>query len=174
MTLSYILQLLLAFPGDSVVMNSFARQDTQRWQFNSLGWEDPRDEEMAIHSSDLAWKVSWAEEPGRLQSMRSQKTWIWVSETVYVFCTFFFNHFFRSHWGKNKIVFGTLKDSTPVLSLASSNISNNSCVLIGVVMNSFSSKVWILLTNTTKNKNRNHISHIIISLGNAFLMNVSF
>ena len=57
-TLSYILQLLLAFPGDSVVMNSFARQDTQRWQFNSLGWEDPGDEEMAIHSSDLAWKVS--------------------------------------------------------------------------------------------------------------------
>ena len=74
----------------------------------------------------------------------------------------FLNHFFRFHWGKKKIVFGTLKDSTPVLSLASSNISN-SCVLIGGVMNSFSSNVWLLLTNTTKNKNRNHLTYHYLS-----------
>ena len=38
----------------------------------SLGWEDPLDKEMATHSSILAWKISWTEEPGGLQSMGSQ------------------------------------------------------------------------------------------------------
>ena len=35
--------------------------------------EDPLEKEMAIHSSILAWEISWTEEPGRLQSMRSQR-----------------------------------------------------------------------------------------------------
>ena len=39
----------------------------------SLGWEDPLEKEMAIHSSTLAWKLPWTEEPGRLQSMGSQR-----------------------------------------------------------------------------------------------------
>ena len=39
----------------------------------SLGWEDPLDKEMATHSSTLAWKMPWMEEPGRLQSMGSQR-----------------------------------------------------------------------------------------------------
>ena len=39
----------------------------------SLGWEDPLEKEMATHSSTLAWKIPWTEEPGRLQSMRSQR-----------------------------------------------------------------------------------------------------
>ena len=38
----------------------------------SLGWEDPLEKEMATHSSILAWKIPWTEEPGRLQSMGSQ------------------------------------------------------------------------------------------------------
>ena len=38
-----------------------------------LGWEDPLEKEMAIHSSTIAWKIPWTEEPGRLQSMRSQR-----------------------------------------------------------------------------------------------------
>ena len=38
----------------------------------SLGWEDPLEKEMATHSSTLAWKIPWTEEPGRLQSMGSQ------------------------------------------------------------------------------------------------------
>ena len=38
----------------------------------SLGWEDPLEKEMAIHSSTTAWKTPWTEEPGRLQSMGSQ------------------------------------------------------------------------------------------------------
>ena len=39
----------------------------------SLGWEDPLEKEMAIHSSILAWKTPWMEEPHRLQSMWSQR-----------------------------------------------------------------------------------------------------
>ena len=38
----------------------------------SLGWEDPLEKEMATHSSTLAWKISWTEKAGRLQSMGSQ------------------------------------------------------------------------------------------------------
>ena len=38
----------------------------------SLGWEDPLEKEMAIHSRTIAWKIPWTEEPGRLQSMESQ------------------------------------------------------------------------------------------------------
>ena len=39
----------------------------------SLGWEDPLEKEMATHSSNLAWKIPWTEEPGGLQSMGSQR-----------------------------------------------------------------------------------------------------
>ena len=39
----------------------------------SLGWEDPLEKEMAIHSSTLAWKIPWTEEPGRLQSRGLQR-----------------------------------------------------------------------------------------------------
>ena len=39
----------------------------------SLGWEDPLEKEMATHSSTLAWRIPWREEPGRLQSMGSQR-----------------------------------------------------------------------------------------------------
>ena len=44
--------------------------ETRVW---SLGWEDPLEKEMAIHSSTLAWKIPWTEEPGRLQSMGLQR-----------------------------------------------------------------------------------------------------
>ena len=40
----------------------------------SLDWEDPLKKEMATHSSVLAWEILWTEEPGRLQSMGSQKS----------------------------------------------------------------------------------------------------
>ena len=46
----------------------------------SLGREDPLEEEMATHSSILAWEISWTEEPGGLQSMGSQKSWTRVSD----------------------------------------------------------------------------------------------
>ena len=40
---------------------------------SSLGWEDPLQKEMATHSSFIAWRLSWTEEPGSLQSMGSQR-----------------------------------------------------------------------------------------------------
>jgi len=43
------------------------------WESQSLGWEDPLEKEMATHSNTLAWKIPWSEEPGRLQSMGSQR-----------------------------------------------------------------------------------------------------
>ena len=52
------------------VKNLPAMQET--W-VQSLGQEDPLEEEMATHSSILAWKIPWTEEPGRLQSEGSQR-----------------------------------------------------------------------------------------------------
>ena len=43
----------------------------QEAQVQSLGWKDPLEKGMAIHSSILDWRIPWTEEPGRLQSMRS-------------------------------------------------------------------------------------------------------
>ena len=45
----------------------------QEMQVQFLGREDPLEEGMVTHSSILAWKIPWTEEPGRLQSMRSQR-----------------------------------------------------------------------------------------------------
>ena len=42
-------------------------------EVQSLVWEDPLEKEMAIHSSTSAWNIPWTEEPGRLQSMGSQR-----------------------------------------------------------------------------------------------------
>ena len=53
-----------------IVKNLPAMQETG---VQSLGWEDPLEKEMATYPSTLAWKISWTEEPGRLQSMGSQR-----------------------------------------------------------------------------------------------------
>ena len=45
----------------------------QEIQVRSLGWEDPLEKGVATHSSILAWRIPWTEEPGGLQSMRSQR-----------------------------------------------------------------------------------------------------
>ena len=45
----------------------------QKTWVRSLGLEDPREKEMATHSSILAWKIPWTEEPGGIQSMGSQR-----------------------------------------------------------------------------------------------------
>jgi len=42
-------------------------------RIRALGWEDPLEKEMAIHSSSISWKIPWTEKPGRLQSMGSQR-----------------------------------------------------------------------------------------------------
>ena len=58
----------------SLVAQTVKRLSTM-WEtwVQSLGWEDPLEKEMAIHSSTIAWKTPWTEEPGRLQSMGSQR-----------------------------------------------------------------------------------------------------
>ena len=57
----------------SLVAQTVKRLPTmQETQVRSLGWEDPLEKEMAIHSSVLAWRIPWMEEPGGLQSTGSQ------------------------------------------------------------------------------------------------------
>ena len=51
----------------------------QEMWVQSLGREDPVEEEMATHSSILAWEILWTEEPGGLQSMGSRKSWTQLS-----------------------------------------------------------------------------------------------
>ena len=60
-------------PVAQQVKNLPVMQETQEMQVLSLGQEDPLEEEMAIHSSILAWRIPRTEEPGRLQSMGSQR-----------------------------------------------------------------------------------------------------
>ena len=47
--------------------------ETLEYSVRSLGWEDPLEKEMATHSSTLAWKIPWTEEPNGLWSMGSQR-----------------------------------------------------------------------------------------------------
>jgi len=55
------------------IKNLSAIQKMQEMWVLSLGQEDPLEDEMVTHSSTLAWKIPWTEEPGGLQSMGSQK-----------------------------------------------------------------------------------------------------
>ena len=48
-------------------------QETPEMRAQSLGWEDPLEEEMAIHSSILAWIIPWTDEPAGIQSMGLQR-----------------------------------------------------------------------------------------------------
>ena len=58
----------------SLVAQRLKRLPTMRETWvRSLGWEDPLEKEMAIHSSILAWRIPWTEEPGGLQSTGSQR-----------------------------------------------------------------------------------------------------
>ena len=58
------------FPDGAVVKNSSAMVETQ---VRSLSQENPLEKEMTIHSSTLAWRIPWTEDPGGLQSMGSQE-----------------------------------------------------------------------------------------------------
>ena len=59
----------MGFPGGSVIKNLPAMQEMQ---VGSLGRDDPLERGMATHSSILAWRIPWTEEPGGLQSIGSQ------------------------------------------------------------------------------------------------------
>ena len=71
-------ELLVYFEIDSLSVISFATGASlvaqmvkqlsalRETRVRSLGWEDPLEKKMAIHSNTLAWKIPWTEEPGRL------------------------------------------------------------------------------------------------------------
>ena len=62
-----------AFPTAQQVKNPPVMQETHKMRVRSLGQEDPLEEEMATHSSILAWRIPWTEEPGGLQSIGLQR-----------------------------------------------------------------------------------------------------
>ena len=65
---------ILTHISASLVAQTVKRLPTMRETWvRSLGWEDPLEKEMAIHSSTIAHKTPWTEEPGRLQSMGSRR-----------------------------------------------------------------------------------------------------
>ena len=63
----HLLSFLLGFPGGLV---SLPMQEMREMQVQSLGREDPLEEDMATHPSILAWKILWTEEAGGLQSVK--------------------------------------------------------------------------------------------------------
>ena len=65
---------VLCLEGASLVVQTVkSLPAVQETRVRSLGWEDPLEKEMATHSSTLSWKIPWTKEPGRLQSMGSQR-----------------------------------------------------------------------------------------------------
>ena len=84
----------------------------QEMWVQSLGQEDPLEKEMTTHSSILAWKIPLTEEPGGLQSMESQKSWIRLSDLtttilreVNGYCIFALAIIIISHHLQNKLRF---------------------------------------------------------------------
>ena len=74
LTLSLFLDELRVLLRTSLVAQTVKRLPAVReTRVRSLGWEDPLEKEMAIHSRTIAWKIPWIEEPGRLQPMGSQR-----------------------------------------------------------------------------------------------------
>ena len=72
--LSHFSGTIVDIVGTSLVAQRVKRLPGMRetWVW-SLSWENPLEKEMATHSSTLAWRIPWREEPGRLQSMGSQR-----------------------------------------------------------------------------------------------------
>ena len=70
----YVYLHIQGFPGGAVGKRSHLPvQETYETRVRSLCWEDPLEEGTAIHSSILAWRIPWTEEPGELQSMGLQR-----------------------------------------------------------------------------------------------------
>ena len=73
MIYDFIINFKPAFPVIQLVKNPPAVQETQETQVQSLVREHPLEEGMATHSSILAWKIPWTEEPGGVRSLGSQR-----------------------------------------------------------------------------------------------------
>ena len=69
------------FPGGSAVKNPLAMQETHETYVQFLGQEDPLEKGMATHSSLLAWRIPWTEEPGGLWSIGSQRVGLNLAQT---------------------------------------------------------------------------------------------
>ena len=63
----------MGFPSGSAVKNLPVVQEPQETWVQPLGQADPLEKEMTIHFSVLAWRITWTEESGGLQSMRSHR-----------------------------------------------------------------------------------------------------
>ena len=73
--------IILSMP--SLVAQTVTHLSTMReTRVQSLGWKDPLEKEMAIHSRTIAWKIPWIEEPGRLQPMGSQRVYSLVYQAL--------------------------------------------------------------------------------------------
>ena len=78
-----------------ILKNLPAMRETWVW---SVGWEDPLEEGMTTHSSVLAWRIPWTEEPGGLQSMGSQRLrYDWAKKHTYT------HHIRVDHWSTGRI-----------------------------------------------------------------------
>ena len=84
-----LLKLTCSIWASLVAQNLPAMWETWVW---SLGGEDPLEKGMATHSSILAWRIPWTEEPGRIQCIGWQKSWTWLSNS------FTFSYVFRLPW----------------------------------------------------------------------------
>ena len=74
------------YPRASLVAQSVKNLPAvQKTRVRSLSWEDPLEKEMATHSSTLAWRIPWRKEPGRLQSMGSQRVSTVLSDFTFTF-----------------------------------------------------------------------------------------
>ena len=71
----------MGFPGGASCIEPACKRHKR---VSSLGWEDPLEEGMATHSSILAWRTPRTEEPGGLQSMRSQRVGHNLSNTAHM------------------------------------------------------------------------------------------
>ena len=88
---------MLGFPGGSDGKETACNQETQ---VQSLGGEDPLEKTMATHSSILAWRILWTEEPGRLQSQRSQRgRHDWATNTLTFHMSF--DRFYVKFWNRH-------------------------------------------------------------------------
>ena len=75
-------------PKSEFIKNLPVMQEKQEMWAQSQGQEDPLEEEMATHSSILAWRIPWTEEPGGVQYMRSQRV-TWLSVWTHKVCIMF-------------------------------------------------------------------------------------
>ena len=89
------MKLYLIKQGLASLVAQTVQRPPSMWETGvwSLGWEDPLEKEMATHSSTLAWKILWMEEPGRLQSMGSER----VGHAWATSVSFFFFFKVRNH-----------------------------------------------------------------------------